>query len=308
MSTQAMSTSRSNRQAGNARLRKTINNLLYTLSLIAITVFVMFPIFWITISAFKLPRDVKKPSIFFTPTLENFRILFSDAFNFSDLIINSMIVCIAVVVITIPLATAGAYALSRFRIPAKRLLLVLVLATQFFPPVVLVLPYFNLFRNLSFPWLSFADGIEVVSQSINLIDTYPALIILNLTRTIPFAIWLLFGFIDSLPTEIEQAAMVDGCSEIGILRHITFPLALPGVITATVFSFLLAWNELLYALLLTSKDTRTVIVGLVNVVGERDVPWEQMSAAGIIVMVPVLILAYAIRRYFVEGMTMGAVK
>ena len=85
-------------------------------------------------------------------------------------------------------------------------------------------------------------------------------------------------------------------------------MALPGIITAGVFSFLLAWNEFLYAFLLTTKDTRTVIVGLVNVVGERDVPWEQMSAAGLIVMVPMLFMAYGIRRYFVEGMTMGAVK
>lgn len=262
---------------------------IYVLSLIAIIVFVTFPIFWISISAFKLPIDVTKPTIFFQPTLENFRILF-DLFEFGDLIVNSLVVCIAVVIITLPLATAGAYALSRFNLPWKRLLLVVVLATQFFPPVVMVLPYFNIFRQLQ------------------ILDTYTALVIVNLTRTIPFAMWLLFGFIDTLPMEIEEAAMVDGCTEWGILRYVTFPLALPGIITAGVFSFLLAWNEFLYALLLTSKNTRTVIVGLVNVVGERDVPWEQMSAAGLIVMIPMLIMAYGIRRYFVEGMTMGAVK
>ncbi len=265
------------------------SNLFYVLSLIGIFIFVVFPIFWISISALKLPIDVTKPTIIFEPTLENFRILF-DLFDFWNLIINSLVVCVAVVVITLPLATSGAYALSRFRLPAKRLLLVLVLSTQFFPPVVMVLPYFNIFRQLQ------------------LLDTYTALVIVNLTRTIPFAMWLLFGFIDTLPREIEEAAMVDGCTEWGILRFVTFPLALPGILTAGVFSFLLAWNEFLYAFLLTSKDTRTVIVGLVNVVGERDVPWEQMSAAGLIVMVPMLFMAYAIRRYFVEGMTMGAVK
>ncbi len=272
------------------RNRDMVNRLLYYLSLAGILVFVMFPIFWITISAFKRPIDVTKPTVIFPPTLENFRILFSDAFNFGDLVINSLIICIAVVIITIPLATSGAYALSRFRIPGKRLLLVLVLSTQFFPPVVMVLPYFNIFRELQ------------------LLDTYTAITVVNLTRTVPFAMWLLYGFIDTLPNEIEEAALVDGCTEFGILRYITMPLAMPGIITASVFAFLLAWNEFLYALLLTSAKTRTVIVGLVNVVGERDVPWEQMSAAGIIVMVPMLIMAYAIRRYFVEGMTMGAVK
>ncbi|MFK7800995.1 MAG: carbohydrate ABC transporter permease [Anaerolineae bacterium] len=276
-------------QQKNSFLSFVTEQWLYIISLIAIILFVTFPIFWISISAFKLPKDVTKPTIFFEPTLENFRILF-DLFEFGDLIINSLVVCIAVVVITLPLATTGAYALSRFDLPLKRVLLVLVLATQFFPPVVMVLPYFNIFRQLQ------------------ILDTYTALVIVNLTRTIPFAMWLLFGFIDTLPMEIEEAAMVDGCTEWGILRYVTFPLALPGIITAGVFSFLLAWNEFLYALLLTSKDTRTVIVGLVNVVGERDVPWEQMSAAGLIVMIPMLIMAYGIRRYFVEGMTMGAVK
>lgn len=273
----------------NVALRNYLLRVGYLVSLAVIFIFITFPIFWITISAFKLPIDVTKPSIIFPPTLNNFRILF-ELFDFTNLIINSLIVCVAVVIITLPLATSGAYALSRFRLPAKRFLLVLVLATQFFPPVVLVLPYFNIFRELQ------------------LLDTYTALIVVNLTRTIPFSMWLLYGFIDTLPTEIEEAAMVDGCTEWGILRFVTFPLALPGIITAGVFAFLLAWNEFLYAFLLTTKETRTVIVGLVNVVGERDVPWEQMSAAGLIVMVPMLFMAYGIRRYFVEGMTMGAVK
>ena len=266
------------------------NRSLYWLSIVGITVFVMFPIFWITISAFKLPKDVAKPSIFFEPTFQNFEILFSDLFNFDQLLVNSLIICIGVVAITVPLAAMASYALSRYRLPGKRILLVGILATQFFPPVVLVLPYFALFRD------------------IGLLDTHIALIILNLTRTVPFAIWLLKGFMDTLPVEVEEAALVDGCTEFGILRHVVFPLSLPGVITAGIFSFLLAWNEFLYALLLTSRNSRTVIVGLVNVVGERDVPWEQMSAAGILVMVPMLIMAFAIRRYFVEGMTMGAVK
>ena len=270
--------------------RKTIRAAGHHLCMLLIFVFVMFPIFWISISAFKRPVDVTKPTVFFPPTLENFRILFSDIFNFGDLIVNSLIVCTAVVMITVPLAVSGAHALSRFEIPGKPVLLAALLSAQFFPPVVMVLPYFNIFRILG--WL----------------DTYAAIIIVNLTRTVPFAMWLLYGFIDTLPDEIEQAALVDGCGEFSILRRITIPLAMPGVLTAAVFSFLLAWNEFLYALLLTSSKTRTVIVGLVNVVGERDVPWERMSAAGIIVMVPMLITACAIRRHFVGGMTMGAVK
>ena len=116
------------------------------LSLVIIVLFVAFPIFWITISAFKLPVDVKKPSIFFQPTLQNFYILFTD-FKFADLLWNSLLVCVFVVLITLPLAAMGSYALSRYRIPYKKGLLVGILASQFFPPVVLVLPYFAMFRQ-----------------------------------------------------------------------------------------------------------------------------------------------------------------
>jgi len=264
-------------------------SLTHNASLIIIFLFVMFPIFWITISAFKKEVDVKKPSIIFEPTLVNFQILFRD-FNFANLLWNSLLICVFVVAVTLPLAAMGAYALSRYKLPFKKGLLVGILASQFFPPVVLVLPYFALFRQF------------------DLIDTILGLVIINLTRTIPFSIWLLKGFMDTLPAEVEESALVDGCTEFGILRHIVLPLSIPGMITTGIFSFILAWNEFLYALLLTGRHSRTAIVGLVNVVGERDVPWEQMSAAGILVMIPMLIMAFAIRRYFVEGLTMGAVK
>ena len=102
--------------------------------------------------------------------------------------------------------------------------------------------------------------------------------------------------------------MIDGAGEFGILRFITGPLAAPGLVTAGIFSFILAWNEFLYALILTSRDAKTSIVGLVAVVGERDVPWELMSAGGVLVMVPVILLSWAIRRYFAEGLTAGAIK
>lgn len=259
------------------------------LGTLALTFFVMFPIVWITLSAFKNEADVRTSKIFFEPTFENFRIIF-DRFEFGTMLWNSLVVCVGVTVVTVPLATLGAFSLARYPIPLKRALLVTILATQFFPPVVLVLPYFTLFRDLS------------------LLDTYTALILINLTRTIPFCIWLMYGFFDGLPTEIEQAARVDGANEWAVLRRVVAPLARPGIVTSAIFAFILAWNEFLYAFLIGTRNTRTAIVGLVNTVGERDVMWEQMSAAGIFVMVPMLVMAFAIRRYFVEGITMGAVK
>ena len=259
------------------------------LGTLALTFFVMFPIVWITLSAFKNEADVRTTKIFFEPTFENFRIIF-DRFEFGGMLWNSVVVCVGVTLVTVPLATLGAFSLARYPIPFKRALLVTILATQFFPPVVLVLPYFTLFRDLS------------------LLDTYTALILINLTRTIPFCIWLMYGFFDGLPKEIEQAARVDGASEWAVVRRVVAPLARPGIVTSSIFAFILAWNEFLYAFLIGTRNTRTAIVGLVNTVGERDVMWEQMSAAGIFVMIPMLVMAFAIRRYFVDGITMGAVK
>ena len=259
-------------------------------NLAVITAFVFFPIFWITLSSFKDEREVCNPSLIFDPQILSYQILFNEPYDFGRLLWNSLLVCVLVVIITVPLAAAAAYSMSRFRIPAKRFLLVLILGTQFLPPVVLVLPYFTIFRELG------------------LLDTIFGLVLVNLTRTIPFSIWLLYGFIDSLPREIEESAMIDGAGEFGILRFITGPLAAPGLVTAGIFSFILAWNEFLYALILTSRDAKTSIVGLVAVVGERDVPWELMSAGGVLVMVPVILLSWAIRRYFAEGLTAGAIK
>lgn len=172
-------------------------------SLALITIFVLFPIAWIGLSAFKNGVDVRRPTLTFTPTLENFRTLWAEPFDFGRLLFNSIAVCVIVVVITVPLAASAAYALSRFRIPGKRILIVAILATQFLPPVVLVIPYFTLLRD------------------IGLLDTLWGLALVNLTRTLPFSIWLLYGFIDSLPREIEESAMIDGAGEFSILRHIT---------------------------------------------------------------------------------------
>ena len=267
-------------------LRKINMGIVYT----AVLIFVMFPMIWIALSAFKRPIDVKSPSVFFSPTLNNFKMLFVSPFNFGPLIVNSLIICVVTIVVAIPLSLMCAYALSRYKFWNKELILILVLSTQFIPPIGVAIPFFIQFNTL------------------NLLDTHIAVIILNLSRVVPFAIWMIKGFVDSIPLEIEEAASVDGCSSFSILTKITTPLVMPGIITSAIFGFILSWNEFLYPMLITSDKARTVIIGLVNVVGERDVPWELMSAAGMIVMIPVVVLAFIIRKHFVAGLTMGAVK
>ena len=253
-------------------------------------IFILGPIVWITLTAFKNQRDAYSLKIFFEPTLQNFRTIFAPPYNFGPLLINSVVVSLTTIAIAIPIALMASYVFSRYVFKGSDLLLVWVLTTQFIPPVVVAIPFFNLFRDL------------------HLIDTRAALVILNLSIVLPYAIWMIKGFVDALPAEIEEAAMVDGCTEFGILRHVTLPLVLPGVIVAAVFAFITAWNEFLFAFVMTRSEAQTLQVGLLNTTGVRGVQWELMSATGLLVMVPIFLLSLAIRRHFVEGITMGAVK
>lgn len=270
---------------------RTIKKILATVSSLLILYFVTFPLIWLALTAFKVQRDAFSTKIFFEPTLQNFVRLFDgNPYDFQPLLVNSIIISLTTVLITIPVATMAAYAFSRFVFVGQNLLLIGVLSTQFLPGVVVMLPYYIQFRDLG------------------LLDTRIAVIIMHLAIAIPFAIWLLKGFVDALPTELEEAALVDGASELGVLRFIIVPLLMPGIITATAFSFVLSWNEFLFAFILTSQRARPMMVGLLSLTEMGQIPWEKMSAAGLIIMLPVFVLSLSIRRYFVEGLTMGAVK
>lgn len=256
----------------------------------AVLFFVMFPILWLILTAFKPENEVYTTSFIFKPTLDNFITIFTEPFNNQRLVLNSLIIATTATLITVPVALGAAYVFSRYHFRGSQLLMVLVLVTQFIPPLVIALPFFNLFRR------------------IGLYDSHAGLVIVYLSIVVPYAIWMLKGFIDALPIEIEQAASVDGCTEVGILRHITLPLVMPGVITTAVFAFIMCWNEFTYALILTRNDARTLQLGLMSTVGVRGILWELMAATGLIVMIPVFILSFSVRKYFVQGLTMGAVK
>ena len=256
-----------------------------------ILLYILLPIFWITITAFKRENDVFTLKVFFQPTLQNFVDIFSNPLNFGPLLRNSLLISLGTIAIAIPLAIMASYVFSRYQFRGSSLLLVWVLATQFVPPVVVAIPFFTFFRN------------------INLIDTPWALIIVNLSLVLPYAIWLIKGFVDAQPVEIEEAATVDGCNIFQILQYVTFPLILPGVIVAAAFSFILAWNEFLFALIMTNSDAaETLQVGLLATQSARGVVWEQMSATGLLIMVPIFVLSIFIRKHFISGITMGAVK
>ena len=271
-------------------VRKKISEILQFLLILSAAVLILVPIYWIVSGAFKHQVDIFQLKLLFSPTLENFKIIFKSPYNLLDKLFNSTIVAFSTVVVAIPLATIAAYSFSRFRLTGERIMFVTILATQFVPAVVIVLPFFILFRDLG------------------ILDTRLALILVNLSLIMPFAIWMIKGFIDGIPLDTEEAALVDGSSRIQVILNVVLPMSLPGVITAAIFCFILAWNEFLFAVIITTNNAVTMPVGLSMFHAEEGVLWHLISAAGIMIMLPMFILATLIQKHFVQGMTMGAVR
>ena len=265
-------------------------DFLQFLVILLTAVFILVPIYWIVSGAFKHQVDIFQLKLLFTPTLENFEIIFKSPYNLFDKLVNSTLVAFSTILIAIPIATMAAYSFSRFRMKGERLMFVTILATQFVPAVVIVLPFFILFRDLG------------------ILDTRLALVLVNLSLVMPFAIWMIKGFIDSIPLDSEEAALVDGSSRFQVILNVTLPMALPGVITAGIFCFILAWNEFLFAVIITTNKAVTLPVGLSLFHAEEGVLWHLISAAGIMIMLPMFVLATIIQKHFVQGMTMGAVR
>lgn len=251
---------------------------------------VLAPILWIGSAAFKTHLDVFQLRVFFTPTLENFARIMEAPYDIDAKLLNSAIVAGATVLVAIPLATMAAYSFSRFRLVGEKVMFVMILATQFVPAVVIVLPFFIMFRDLG------------------LLDTRLALILVDLAIVMPYATWMIKGFIDGIPLETEEAALVDGSTRMQVIRNIVLPMAAPGIVTAGIFSFIIAWNEFLFALIITRQDAVTLPVGLALFKAEEGDLWHLLAAAGLLIMAPMFALALAVQKHFVQGMTMGAVR
>ena len=298
------------RQPPNSDLWQDGAKILETLALLLIIFFIMLPIVWLALTSIKPQEKAYTTDIIFPPTLVNFEIIFSDSSvlinegtrrergevgrDMFPNVINSIVVSGATILIAIPLATIAAYAFSRYLFLGNRVLLIWILTTQFIPAIVVAIPFFTLFRT-----------VEVFDKP--LLGTRLGLIIVNMSIVLPYTIWMIKGFVDALPTEIEEAAFVDGCNDFQILFFISLPLIRPGILVASVFAFIMSWNEFLYALII-GREMRTMQVALMTTSGARGVMWEQMAAAGMVVMVPIFFLAMFIRKNVVEGLTMGAVK
>ncbi len=211
--------------------------------------------------------------------------------SFGTYFLNSCIVAGFTTIASLVLATLAGYGFSRFRFRGARVLMSFTLTTQMFPGVLLVIPYFAL------------------SSKVGLFDTYQVLILAYTSFALPFCVWMLKGFFDSVPREVDEAALIDGATRLGTFLRVILPLATPGIIATSIFSFLVAWNEFLFAVALTSSPTmQLVTAGIVSNIGQFRVQWNDLMAAAVVATVPIVVLYAFCERYLVAGLTAGAVK
>jgi multiple sugar transport system permease protein len=196
----------------------------------------------------------------------------------------------------VTVAIFAAYAVSRYRFAGRRLFSITVLSTQMFPGILFLLPLFLIYVNIGN-----ATGIQLYASRTGLVITY-------LTFSLPFSIWMLVAYFDSIPKGLDESAQVDGAGPLRTLLQVIIPTALPGIIAVAVYAFMTAWGEVLFASVMTDEASRTIAVGLRGYATSNDVYWNQVMAASLVVSIPVVIGFLALQRHFVAGLTAGAVK
>jgi len=254
---------------------------------------ILLPFLWTVSTSLKpltevnrYPPEWTSPSMSLKPYSDMFFYL-----PFSRYTLNSLIVASSATALTLVVGSLAAFAFSRFRFAGRKYFLLLLLLSQMLPGASVIIPLFQLLKNAG------------------LYDTHIGLILVHTGVLLPFVIWLLHGFFSGIPVEVEDAALIDGCSRMQALRRVILPLALPGLGATALFAFLGSWNEFFFALLLTNSDaTQTIPVGIGLFVGEFEDVWNQMAAAAVFFSIPPLVLFLVMRRTFVRGIAAGALK
>ncbi len=251
------------------------------------------PVLWMLSSSFKQNTDIfaSPPQLIpSNPTLDAYTAIFTDPVKVR-FFLNSYFVSLSVTVLTLLVAVLAAYALSRYEFPFKRVLNMVIVSVQAVPPITLLIPYFGLIMFLG------------------LYNSYPGLILTYMVFTLPYAIIMMTGYFNTLPRELDEAVKVDGGSSWTALWRILVPISVPGLVSVGIYTFMIAWNEYLFALTLTkTPDMRTVPIGIQLLMGQHSYEWNQMMSMSILGCIPILLLFLFFQRYFIGGMTAGAVK
>jgi multiple sugar transport system permease protein len=283
------------RQARSDVAERILGGAVLWMGLLLLLVFALAPFVWVALTSFKTRQELYATPLQYLPsvlTVTNYVDAWTSKLTpFSRFFANSLWVSSVTMVVTTAISILAGYAIARFRFAGRQAFLLIFLATQMFPAVLLIAPLLS-------QW-----------YALGLIDTYQALIYSNLSFTVPFTVWMLVGYFESIPRELEESAMMDGCGRFGALCRVVLPLAAPGIAATAIFAFVSSWSELLFAITFTTQtEMRTLSAGLLFMVGQYEIQWGQLSAGVMISTIPVAVLFVFLQRHLIRGLTAGALK
>lgn len=270
------------------RRRRVLGRVAFYIFLLVVLIFTLFPFLWMVLAAFKTNAQVTDPSqlFIFEPYFGNFSTIFS-RYDFVKPILNSVIVSVVSTALGLLLGLPSAYAIARGR---KHMTSNIILIVRFFPGIAFMLPWYIIFSK------------------IGITDTYLALILSHLLINVPFIVWVMIPYFESIPFELDEAAKVDGCRTLSAFVRVILPLTGPGLITTSLLSIIFSWNNFLFSLILAGGNTRTVPLALLSFVSYASVDWGAMMAAAVVITLPILVIALLAQKYIIAGLTAGAVK
>jgi multiple sugar transport system permease protein len=266
-------------------------HLLLGILVLAITVAYIFPVYWVGATSLKTRVQTFQipPAWLFQPTAGNYQGVLSEV-DVPRSYINSIVIALFSTSISILIGSMAAYGLVRLRIKRREDLSFWILSTRMFPPIASIIPVYMLFRN------------------IGLLDTRLGLVLMYTTFNLGFSVWMMEGFFSEIPIELEQCAYIDGCTRWQVLTRIIYPLARPGLSATAIFCLIFSWNEYLFAVILTGRNSRTMPVIVASAITDRGVQWGELTAVAVLVAVPVMIFASLVQKQMVRGLTFGALK
>jgi ABC-type glycerol-3-phosphate transport system permease component len=267
---------------------RSVYRMAMTLLWVALALIYLFPYTWMVLTAFRNPIDTLAMRLVFTPTLDGFRTIFVES-NFQKYLVNSLLTSIPATIAVVCLAAPAAYSLAHLNRKSS-VFLAAVLLARMVPGIAILIP------------------IYLAAAKAGVLDRRLTLVVVYCAFNLPFAVWLLRGFFREIPTELREAAIIDGCSELQVFVRVILPLVTGGLVATSVFVFIGAWNEFLFALALTQSDAATAPLAVIGFRNEYGVQWGAIGAAAVMISTPVVLFAVVMQKYLVRGLTMGAVK
>ena len=281
-------------------MRHALKRFLLYMAVTGIVIWTLAPYLWLIISSLSFKIDLLTVPLRWIPsrlTLENYYSLFfmrgSESVNarlFFQSLGNSAVISLTTMVVCLILGVLAAYAIARLHFKGSNLMVLVMMATQLVPPIVLVVPMY------------------VIMRKMDLLDKHIGLIIVDISIVLPLVIWLMRGYFASIPSELEDAARIDGCTHLGALFRVILPLSGPGLVSVMIFAFIAAWNEYLYAFIFTNVDAKTLPVLIGEFSTKLGLEYLRIAAAGVLASLPPVLLALIFQRFIIRGLTAGAIK